>query len=609
MFYRIESDQLIFNSCELRSLGVVISRTDNLGLLVTAPSTSLYGIEKSYNFLHKTVQEFCAAWYISKILSPQDQQECINTNWDSDRYYMVWMFYSGITGLMNTELLNCVLPCMLVKSSQRISDLLEYVFEAQNTKVCQIVGDHLSENINIDPEHFGEGLMTCVIDYFLTHYKGSVKQITIIKKFDVDLHTLCELENLKQLLLHKNIKLIIGPNLIARANFQPLISFLRTQFPVNELHLKFSVLGLVELDFHFLTEIFTTSNTLRVLDISRATINSKLAAYLAALRNVRLFSLRMECCHLGPTGADKIGEMLYYNHSIASVDLSLNNIGDDGVERLVYHLHHNSQLQHLNLSSNNITVVGAGLLRRLISTDHPTLTSIELSRNRLRDEGVHVILSSLTATMEHIGVRRVNMTSSSSQIIAATLHKVKSIGFDQLDDYEGICDGLANSTVLKKLELGIVSDSVNQNYFSAIGRNDSIVQLHIDDVTDERLTNIVKLLEKTRTPEMKLWNPSQFSPLLLLADSLTANKSVKILKYYDGQVKHATILKFLKQLKQVCTIEELTLAVSFSNDYQFIHSVESIVQQIAHNRSSKGVSSLLKVNIASYYSTMNTRHA
>ena len=73
---------------------------------------------------------------------------------------MVWMFYSGITGLINTELLNCMLPCMLVKSSQKTSGLLEYVFEAQNTKVCQIVGDHLSENINIDPEHFGEGLMT-----------------------------------------------------------------------------------------------------------------------------------------------------------------------------------------------------------------------------------------------------------------------------------------------------------------------------------------------------------------------------------------------------------------------------------------------------------------
>jgi len=68
----VESDKLIFSSRELQSFNVVIDKINNLGLLVTAPSTSLYGREKSYNFLHKTVQEYCAAWYISKILSPQD---------------------------------------------------------------------------------------------------------------------------------------------------------------------------------------------------------------------------------------------------------------------------------------------------------------------------------------------------------------------------------------------------------------------------------------------------------------------------------------------------------------------------------------------------------
>ncbi|XP_065918383.1 protein NLRC5-like isoform X2 [Dysidea avara] len=109
----VENDKLIYSSHELQSFDVVINKTNNLGLLVTAPSTSLYGTEKSYNFLHKTVQEFCAAWYISKILSPQDRLKHINTNWDNDRYYMVLIFYSGITGLKNTELLNCILPSRL----------------------------------------------------------------------------------------------------------------------------------------------------------------------------------------------------------------------------------------------------------------------------------------------------------------------------------------------------------------------------------------------------------------------------------------------------------------------------------------------------------------
>jgi len=96
----------------------------------------------------------------------------------------------------------------------------------------------------------------------------------------------------------------------------------------------------------------------------------------------------------------------------------------------------------LNLKWNKITAVGANHLRRLIVTDHPTLTSIELSRNPLKDEGVHVILSSLTVTMEHIGLIRVDMTSSSCPIIGASLNKIKSIGLYLYYDCEMIGDSL-----------------------------------------------------------------------------------------------------------------------------------------------------------------------
>jgi len=174
----VESDKLIFSSRELQIFNVVIDKTNNLGLLVTAPSTSLYGREKSCNFLHKTVQEFCAAWYISKILSPQDRLNCINSNWNIARYNMVWRFYSGITGLNNTELLNYMLPRILVKSHYsewRTLILLEYVYEAQNSKVCQLVGDHLGGNI-----YTGVSRLTLhAINYFLTQYNGEGQVITI----------------------------------------------------------------------------------------------------------------------------------------------------------------------------------------------------------------------------------------------------------------------------------------------------------------------------------------------------------------------------------------------------------------------------------------------
>jgi len=84
-------------------IGIAENEMSDLGLLVTAPSTSLYGREKSYNFLHKTLQEFCTAWYISSCHAIRGQLKCINFYGDDDNYTVVWIFYSGITGLNHKE--------------------------------------------------------------------------------------------------------------------------------------------------------------------------------------------------------------------------------------------------------------------------------------------------------------------------------------------------------------------------------------------------------------------------------------------------------------------------------------------------------------------------
>ena len=49
------------------------------------------------------------------------------------------------------------------------------------------------------------------------------------------------------------------------------------------------------------------------------------------------------------------------------------------MERLAYHLNGSSKFQHLDLTNNNITAVGAYHFKRMMSTDHSALTSIELS--------------------------------------------------------------------------------------------------------------------------------------------------------------------------------------------------------------------------------------
>ena len=615
----VESNKIIFSSHELRSIGIAQEKMSDLGLLVTAPSTSVYGREKSYNFLHKTLQEFCTAWYISK-LSLQDQLKCINTYWNDDNYIMVWRFYSGITGLNNKEVLNCIpLPYKLVKSDltvRRIQHLMDCVYEAHNSELCHIVGDHLDGNIDV------KYVAAHVIDYFLTHYKGTMRQVDFGQYWNNKFQFLITSLQRRQS-QHNNDNLILNiPGCrITHQLFSLLVQLMSTQYPIVEL----SINGIkvqstsdmvstgdnpnsnVTSTHMALSQLFTSSNTLSVLDISETDIGPEGAACFADLRNVLIRDLRMGGCRLGPTGADKIGEFLYHNSSIVSIDLSYNDIKDSGVERLVYHLNKNNKLQHLNLESNKITVDGANHLRRLIATDHPTLTSIELSWNHLKDEGVHVILSSLTVTMEHIGLRRVDMTSSSCPIIGTSLNKIKSISFDlprDDDDSEAISNSLASTIVLKQLELRTTSDSANHKMLSAIRQSDNIetLKLHYGNIK-EWVADIAKLLEYSKTLTQLTITSYKQPPqdILLIADSLTVNNSVKAFKY-DDDMDQTTTLKFLEQLKQANIVEEVTLGVSVvaNDDYQFLGDVEKCVQQINHIRSTKDVSSLLKVEIVDW---------
>ena len=491
----------------------------------------------------------------------------------------------------------------------RIEHLMDCVYEAHNSKLCQIVGDHLDGNVSCDRAH--------VISCILTEYNGKLLQIQCRGLRDRRLQLLINSLKKRQC-RHYNDNLILDIShcRVAHQSFSSLVQLLSTN-PIVELNINrmdfqsssdmdsfypnSNVASAHLSDIQLLSQVFTSSNTLSVLDISGTDIGPEGAACLAEMRNVLIRDLRMKRCNLGPTGADKIGEMLYHNNSIVSIDLSSNNIEDSGVERLVYHLNKKNKLRHLNLENNEITAVGAYHLRRLIATDHRTLTSIELSRNPLKDEGVHVILSSLTVTMENVGLRRVQMTASSCSVISASLDKIKKISIDlHYDDCEVI--SLANTTVLKQLELFITSDSANHKMLSAIRQSDNIETLILDYCFIKGwVADITKLLKCSKTitqlTVICYEQPPQ-DDILLIADSLTVNTSVRQFNYDNGYMDLTKTLNFLEHLKQAYTVEKVTLRVLYEAYYnQFLGDVEKCVQQINHIRSTKGVANLLKVAI------------
>ena len=391
-------DRIIFSSHEIKGYGIDPSKLSGLGLLLIAPSTSVYEKEKSYNFLHLPMQEYCSAFYLSA-LTDKEQFDCFKKYQIYGSFRMIRGFYSGITRLRNKHTLHCMLPSKWVEShyrKRRIIELLHCVYEAHNDEMCHVVGNHLDGNID---------LSFCVLDqmscsalgYLLKQYNGPLKLIRLVgchiddegsrillnsllsrrdnsysSEFDLCADDITDKSSLFASLLSSNYpitKLDVSSSELSSST-DIIFKSLHYNSVLRELLLRNT--SLRSSDMQSLGQILTSNSALGVMDISYNDIGPDGCQYLADCSNISLNELRMSRCKLGVGGADKIGIMLCRS-SIISVDLGKNSIGDVGVEKLVEHLKSNEIIKHLGLWDNGITSNSAITSRSYLPSTIPLL--------------------------------------------------------------------------------------------------------------------------------------------------------------------------------------------------------------------------------------------
>ena len=596
--------KFIFTSQDLDDVGIAESQINDIGIIVTALSFSKFGNEKSYNFMHKTVQEFCAAWHISKAFSSKDQLSCITSHWHDIKYRMVWLFYSGITGLSSSEVLDSMLPYKQMSSSltkRTVRHLVECVFEAQSEQVCKTVGDYLEGHlVDLSSSWVANS-------YFLMHYKGKIRSINA--------------DNLNNMMFEKlihSLKYNHDESLTLTfssygISFPLLICLADLQYPITELCISGMQLGSVE---NAGGKAVPLCNNLLKLFITKNCTTRKVANFSVTMGGLHspdlskshLNFFNMHMCQLNPAAISKIHNILQDISSLTVIDLSCNSISDLEVERIANCF---NKIQQLSLCNNNITVVGVHYLTKMMKT----LVSLDLSQNPLKDEGVHLILSSIMASISHIGLLSVEMTSSSYHIIANALHKVNSICFDlpASADCKIICENLTTTTVLSYIQVKIEDLPTNGCFLSAVSQNVHIkgLTLHygvrnikVANNINTWLEGLINLLEHTKTlTELAIVNCDDENYLsddmLILADFVKQNKSIKLLNYNDFMCTD-TALKFLELLADAYTLEDVILRVCVDPicDYnQDLATVEKCVKRINKFRKQKGVSTLLHVTI------------
>ena len=159
-FHGVMKETKAFLMDSLEELGLTYP-SNTLGLLQVQQQLTGFGPHHSYNFLHYAVQEFLAAYHISK-LSEEKQTKTVGKILHSTPLSTVLPFYAGLTGLSNEGACGMLLEVTkqpldnhavavalkhtLHESSDRrrmLLALLNCIYEAQKPSICALVNPPL----------------------------------------------------------------------------------------------------------------------------------------------------------------------------------------------------------------------------------------------------------------------------------------------------------------------------------------------------------------------------------------------------------------------------------------------------------------------------------
>ena len=346
---------------------------------------SFIGREKavSHNFIHLSIQELLAAWYIATQLQARKQKfkfyELLHTSCFSDellhtsRFSAIFQYYSAITKLktpgIKDVVVNIVKRCgnqggtTQKKDKVLMLSLLHCLYEAQDPSLCKTVAQQLQHGLDLSNTTLTPSDCLC-IGYFLAHvckmsageFKVNLEHCSICDqgcKYLVSaLHKCLDTHSAVTTLLHIEMEF----NTISHHGVHHLSTLL-----------KIGCIDYLSLSYN---------NLLSEQDTIHATIDK----FTEQLKyNTTLKTLQLLRCGLTTLSAESLAEALTTNKHLEELHISNNPLCDDGIQHLAHALRVNKGLKTLLLMSCGMTDVGLECLAK--SLQHNNVLNNLYARN------------------------------------------------------------------------------------------------------------------------------------------------------------------------------------------------------------------------------------
>ena len=454
------------------------------GFLSVQPGGSKLRPTRRYSFLHKTFQEFFAAFYLSCQLI---QKEISTDSIAAGKKYRhelkeVLLFTFGMLAARCEE--------TVVNLLKSIATQLNQEREKDLTTVLECVSECKKENKNVD-----EKLATAL------GASLQIETVTIIwGKIDKTLAVL--LSNF----LKTNTTVT---SLILTRSLQDgavaLAECLKYNASLTELHLRCNEIGAD--GAAALGECLKYNTSLTELDLSCNEIGDDGAAALAECLkyNTSLTELDLSSSEIGDDGAAALAECLKYNKSLTTLDLSDNKIGDDGAAALSECLKYNTWLTWLNLNGNSIGEDGAAALGECLKYN-TSLTELDLSSNEIGDDGAAALGESLkyNTSLTELDLSSSEIGDDGAAALAECLKYNKSLTTLDLSDNKIGDDGAAALSECLKYNtwltwLNLNGNSIGEDGAAALGEclkyNTSLTELDLssNEIGDDGAAALGKL--------------------------------------------------------------------------------------------------------------------
>ena len=141
----VMQNKVVFYQDDLQQFNLP-ANLPSLDLLQAVEGLSLFRTSLSYNFLHLSIQELLAAYYIS-LMDPSEQVKVFKELFEKSRFQAVLCYYSGFTKLDNPEIQAFISNFQVGKSSFKdLLPLLHCFFEAQQPSLYQLADPRLIPN-------------------------------------------------------------------------------------------------------------------------------------------------------------------------------------------------------------------------------------------------------------------------------------------------------------------------------------------------------------------------------------------------------------------------------------------------------------------------------